>query len=228
MTDYYAEKLSAERLKRVYEIAPPRVQKYFEAEVNHVLQTIRKDDLVLDLGCGYGRIFPKLAEQAKTIIGIDTSLSSLLMGKETFSTFSNCNFLQMNALHLAFCDNIFDVVICIQNGISAFHVDSKELIKESIRVTKLGGTILFSSYSKKFWNHRLEWFRLQSEAGLLGAIDYEKTQDGVIVCKDGFTATTVGSNQFLSLMSGFNVEAKIVEVDESSLFCEMKKKKRTA
>jgi 2-polyprenyl-6-hydroxyphenyl methylase/3-demethylubiquinone-9 3-methyltransferase len=223
MADYYSDKLSAERLKRVYEIAPHRVQQYFEAEINHVLQIVRSSDLVLDLGCGYGRIIPSLTRRAKSVVGIDTSLASLLMGKEMLSEISNFNLLQMDALHLSFRDNSFDIVICIQNGISAFHVDQKELIKESIRVAKPGGTILFSSYSEKFWNHRLEWFRLQSAAGLLGNIDYEKTKDGVIVCRDGFTATTVNPEQFLSSVSGLDVETKIVEVDESSVFCEMRK-----
>jgi 2-polyprenyl-6-hydroxyphenyl methylase/3-demethylubiquinone-9 3-methyltransferase len=223
MADYYSDKLSAERLKRVYEIAPPRVQRYFEAEINHVLQKVGSDDLVLDLGCGYGRVMPSLTKRARSVVGIDTSLASLLVGQQILYGVSNYNLLQMDALHLAFRDNSFDVVICIQNGISAFHVDQKELIKESIRVAKPGGTILFSSYSEKFWNHRLEWFRLQSAAGLLGNIDYEKTKDGVIVCRDGFTATTVNPEQFLSSVSGLDVETKIVEVDESSVFCEMRK-----
>ncbi len=224
MIDYYSDKLSAERLKRVYEIAPPRVRQYFEAEINYVLQKIGSDELVLDLGCGYGRIIPMLAKRAKSVIGIDTSFSSLSMGKEMLSKISNYNLLQVNAVHLAFRDRSFDVVICIQNGISAFHVDQKNLIKESMRVTKPNGKIFFSSYSEKFWNHRLEWFQLQSAAELLGEVDYEKTRDGVIVCKDGFTATTVNPDQFLSLVSGLDIEAKIVQVDESSVFCEMRKK----
>lgn len=223
MADYYTQKLSAERLKRVYEIAPIRVQQYFKAEVVHVLQKVRRGDLVLDLGCGYGRIIPSLSRLARSVFGIDTSLSNLLMGKEMLSEISNYNLLQMNAIRLGFRENIFDLVVCIQNGISAFHVDQKDLIKESIRVTKREGKILFSSYSEKFWDHRLKWFRLQSEAGLLGEIDYEKTKNSLIVCKDGFAATTVSPDQFLSLVSGFDVEAKVVEVDESSVFCEMKK-----
>jgi 2-polyprenyl-6-hydroxyphenyl methylase/3-demethylubiquinone-9 3-methyltransferase len=127
----------------------------------------------------------------------------------------------MDVARLSFFDHTFDVVVCIQNGISAFHVDQKQLINESIRVTKHGGRILFSSYSEKFWNDRLEWFRLQSEAGLLGEIDYEKTANGIIVCKDGFTASTVDRHRFLTFTSGLDVETNIVEVDESSLFCEM-------
>jgi len=36
------------------------------------------------------------------------------------------------------------------NGISAFGVDKKRLIAESIRVTKNNGIILFSSYSTRY------------------------------------------------------------------------------
>lgn len=221
MSGYYSDKLSAERLKRCYEIAPPRVRQYLEAEVNHVLQKIRLGDTVLELGCGYGRILPRLAQKARWVIGIDTSVSSLLLGREMFCGISNCHLLNMDAVQLAFRDRIFDRVVCIQNGISAFHVNQRDLIRESIRVAKPGGIVLFSSYSDKFWKDRLEWFQLQSEAGILGKIDSEKTRDGVIKCKDGFTATTVQPHQFLSLTAEFNADTRIVEVDESSLFCEI-------
>jgi 2-polyprenyl-6-hydroxyphenyl methylase/3-demethylubiquinone-9 3-methyltransferase len=221
MNSYYSDRLSAERLKRCYEIAPPRVQQYLGAELNHVCERICPGDVVLELGCGYGRVLPALAGKAKMVVGIDTSLSSLLLGREMLRRHSTCILINADAVRLALRDHVFDVVVCVQNGISAFHVDKEELIRESIRVVKRGGLVLFSSYSHKFWKHRLEWFRLQSEAGLLGEIDYEKTRDGVIVCKDGFVATTVGGKQFLSLTSEFKVDTKIVEVDDSSLFCEI-------
>jgi len=37
---YYSDHLSAERLRRCYEIAPLRVQQYFEAEIQHVLARV--------------------------------------------------------------------------------------------------------------------------------------------------------------------------------------------
>ncbi len=221
MSDYYDDKLSAERLVRVYDIAPPRIRKYLDAEIDHAVQKIRQSDIVLELGCGYGRILPRLARKANSVVGIDTSHASLKLGQEKLKGISNCHLLNMNAIRLSFADNVFDVVICIQNGISAFHVKQEDLIRESLRVTRSGGIVLFSSYSDKFWDIRLEWFRLQSEAGLLGEIDPEKTGNGVIVCRDGFTATTVGREEFLSLVERINVDTQIMEVDESSLFCEI-------
>ena len=218
---YYSDKLSANRLKSCYDVAPPRIQQYLEAEVNHVLKKINPGDFVLELGCGYGRILPLLAQKANLVIGIDTSIHSLILAIEMIQSIQNCYLMRMDAVQLAFADQIFNVVVCIQNGISAFHVNKIDLKRESIRVTKPGETILFSSYSDKFWSYRRHWFQLQSEAGLIGEIDSEKTRDGVIVCKDGFTATTVNGEQFLALTRRFNVKTIITEVDESSLFCEI-------
>lgn len=85
MHSYYSHKLSAERLKLCYEIAPLRVKRYFEAEIEFIL---------------------------------------------------------------GFRNRRFDVVVCIQNGISAFKVDQRKLIGETMCVTRSGGTLLFSSYSE--------------------------------------------------------------------------------
>ena len=189
MNEYYTERLSAERLQRCYDIAPQRIKQYLEAELNFVLNRINPGDLVLELGCGYGRIIPALAKKARWVVGIDKSISSLLYGQRLLCNTSNSLLIQMDAAQLSFLDGTFDV--------------------------------LFSSYSDKFWEYRLEWFLRQSEAGLLGKIDFDKTRDGVIVCKDGFTATTVGPDRFLKLTSGLSVNTTIVEVDESALFCVM-------
>jgi ubiquinone/menaquinone biosynthesis C-methylase UbiE len=218
---YYSHKLAAGRLKQAYEIATPRVRQYLEAEASHVLEKIRPSDLVVELGCGYGRILPRLAGKTKWVIGIDTSAPTLELARQATCTISNCSLILMDGSRLGFGDQVFDCVVCIQNGISAFHVDQRMLINETVRVTRQGGTILFSSYSDGFWQDRLEWFELQSKGGLIGEIDYEKTRNGVIACKDGFTAVTVRREDFLRLTSHLNADVKIVEVDESSLFCEI-------
>ncbi|MCX7022973.1 MAG: class I SAM-dependent methyltransferase, partial [bacterium] len=115
----------------------------------------------------------------------------------------------------------FDVVVCAQNGVSAFGADRRGLIIEALRVTRPGGTALFSSYAAEFWDHRLEWFRRQSEAGLLGKIDEGRTGDGVIVCRDGFRAETVVEEEFRVLTRGLGAEARFTVVDSSSLFCDL-------
>jgi 2-polyprenyl-6-hydroxyphenyl methylase/3-demethylubiquinone-9 3-methyltransferase len=219
--DYYNKNLAADRLCLVYQVAPPRVKQYLEAEIAFVLERISPSDVVLELGCGYGRVLERLAGRAKLTVGIDTSKASLRVAARGFKSIRNMRLLQMNAAMLAFADESFDLVVCIQNGISAFHVDPRTLISESLRVTKRGGLALFSSYSMKFWKDRLEWFRIQSEHGLVGEIDWDATREGEIVCKDGFRGTTYTADRFVSIVSKLGRHCIITEVDESSLFCEI-------
>lgn len=54
---------------------------------------------------------------------------------------------------------------------------------------------------------------------MIGAIDDDATGDGVIVCRDGFKATTLDEDDFLALTRGSGGAREIVEVDESTLFC---------
>ena len=221
MFDYYNDRLNAGNLRRVYEIAPPRVRQYLDSEIQHVLGRMTDGAVVLELGCGYGRVLKQLTQRTIELCGIDTSIASLRMARNILSEYDNVFIAQMNAAHLAFRDHCFDLVVCIQNGISAFHVDQRQLIQESMRVTKPGGLVLFSSYSHKFWQDRLHWFELQVQHGLLGEIDYEKTGNGVIVCKDGFTATTVNEAGFSELTRELEADVRFLEVDQSSLFCEI-------
>jgi SAM-dependent methyltransferase len=223
MSNYYSRKLSAARLCKCYEIAPPRVRQYLEAEIDFVLDNIKPLDRVLELGCGYGRALGRFIEKSGMVVGIDTSYESLALARETIGDSPECCLAEMDAARPGFADGCFDLVACIQNGISAFKVDRLNLIRESLRVTRIGGTALFSSYSESFWSDRLEWFEIQAGHGLVGEIDYDATGDGVIVCKDGFRAETISPGEFGNLVSGFEVESIITEVDNSSIFCVIKK-----
>jgi ubiquinone/menaquinone biosynthesis C-methylase UbiE len=180
-------------------------------------------DDVLELGCGYGRVIERLAQHVSgnKLVGIDTSRSSLESAREAFQTNPFIHMYQMDARALGFADESFDKVVCIQNGISAFRIDPSDLLRESIRVTRNGGVCIFSSYSDKFWEHRLGWFELQAENGLVGEIDWDETHDGVIACKDGFRATTFSARNFRTLTDEFGYKATIREIDQSSIFCEI-------
>lgn len=213
--------LSAENLKRCYDIAPPRVQQYLAAEIEHVRSRIKPGDLVLELGCGYGRVLAALAGSVTKLVGIDISLSSLCMAQKNLRDQGAISLSLMDAVNMGFREACFDIVFCIQNGISAFHVDQRALVHAAVSITKPDGHILFSSYAEEFWHDRLDWFRMQAAQGLIGEIDEEKTGNGVIVCKDGFRASTVTREEFYHLTQDINREVSIEVVDNSSIFCEI-------
>lgn len=219
--NYYAENLAAERLRTCYDLAPPRVKAYLEAEIDFVLQKTSSSMIVLELGCGYGRVLRRLIPQVRVAVGVDISFPSLRMARGFLGRTESLHLAQMDAAHLGFRDRAFDVTICVQNGISAFEVDQQRLLAEAVRVTRLGGTALFSSYSDGFWEDRLRWFEIQSAHGIIGTIDYQATGNGIIVCKDGFRATTVNAAGFGNFARVLGLAPNILEVDCSSLFCEL-------
>ncbi len=221
---YYKEKLSANKLVRCYETAPPRIKQYLDAEIRFVISNLHGTGLVLELGCGYGRVMKEVSQFVSWIVGNDISKESLELAGSYMESCQNYTVFLMDVSYMSFRSCIFDVVFCIQNGISAFGVNKKSLIAESIRVTKDNGIILFSSYSPKIWHARLEWFRRQSQFGLIGEIDEEKTCDGTIVCKDGLRVTTVNGDQLIELFNEFYLKTSVIEVDESSIFCKVVKK----
>jgi SAM-dependent methyltransferase len=220
MSGYYTDKLAAERLRACYDLAPPRTKAYLEAEIEFVLARTTPSMLALELGCGYGRVLERLLPRVHVAFGIDTSPSSLRMALEYLERKPSVRLACMDSVQMGFCNRVFDLTICIQNGICAFAVDRQQLFREAIRVTRSGGLVMFSSYTSQFWEHRLHWFEIQSAHHLIGEIDYQATGNGMIVCKDGFRATTADRATFEKLAADPGVTPRITEVDGSSLFCE--------
>ena len=220
---YYTEKLNGERLDLCYQIAPPRVRQYLNAEIKHCLSLIGSKDRVLEMGCGYGRVLSRISDVAKLAVGIDHSIENLRYGRCRFQSLERMAFHLMEAEDLAFKDHQFDVTLCIQNGLSAFKGNTLQIVQECLRVTKPGGRCLFSSYTDEFWPDRLEWFEMQAEEGCVGKIVQGMTGNGVIVCEDGFRATTMRRADYLEIAMTLDADAVFTVVDGSSLFCEIRK-----
>ena len=225
MNNYYAESLNAQKLYQVYQTKYPRVRQYFDAEIAFVRDQLQGTERVLELGAGYGRIMKELAPSCKEIVGIDIAEGNVEFGQEYLSDIPNARLLVMDAHKLVF-DQAFDVVLCMQNALSAMKTKPLTYIKEIMDLLSPGGRVFISSYSAKFWAHRLAWFQEQAEKGLLGEMDLEQSKDGVIVGKDGFRATTQSPKDLeqIGQASGFSFE--ITEVDESSVFLVIQTPKR--
>nr|WP_315024993.1 class I SAM-dependent methyltransferase [uncultured Aminipila sp.] len=215
--NYYAQKLNSQSLFKVYDTNIPRVKQYLEAEISFVRDNLTGNEKVLELGAGYGRIVKELAGNCKSIVGIDISNESVELSKEHLKDSLNAEIMTMDVNNLTFEDK-FDVILCLQNGLSAMQVPSQPLIKKIMGMIASGGKAYFSTYSEKFWEHRVMWFQEQIGKGLLGELDLDKTKDGIIICKDGFKAIihTPDDLKKMGELSGYKYQVQ--EVDESSVF----------
>lgn len=222
MENYYAGSLNASRLLAVYQTNIERVKQYLDAEISFVRGGLSRHEEVLELGAGYGRVMKELLPFAGHVTGIDISEDSIRFGREYLKECQNWELICMDANQLAF-ESEFDVVLCLQNGLSAIKGDAAGLVEKSTAALKKGGMAYFSSYSPEFWEYRLAWFIEQAEKGLIGEIDMNLTKDGKIVCTDGFTATTYGPEDLKRLGEASACEYDIREVDRSSVFLIIRK-----
>lgn len=222
MDNYYEQRLNSTKLFQVYETKYPRIKRYLSEEIKFVLEDLRGDEKVLEVGTGYGRIIKELEPFASKLVGIDISKDSVELGRNYIKGSPRCSIEVMDAYNLKFGEE-FDVVLCLQNGLSAMKGNPIDLVEQCMKVLVPGGRAYFSTYSFKFWNHRLDWFHEQADKGLLGEIDLEKTHNGIITCRDGFVATTLSEDELKKLGEEFGNNYIIKEVDESSLFLIIKK-----
>lgn len=221
MGNYYAESLNSQKLFQVYNTAIPRIRQYFEAEIDFVRQQLTGRERVLEVGAGYGRIVRALAPSCASILGMDISPDSVILGKEYLKDFPNADMVEMDVHHMHF-DQSFDVTLCLQNALSAMRADD-QVIQNILGLLSPGGTAFFSTYSANFWAWRIAWFQEQADKGLLGELDLEKTKDGVIVCKDGFRATTQTPEEYEAIGRASGLPYEVTEVDGSSLFLVIRK-----
>lgn len=216
MGNYYADKLNAQSLFRVYDTAIPRVRQYLDAEIDFVRRRLSGTERVLEVAAGYGRIVRELAPFCSQITGIDISAENIDLSHEYLSGCDNTRMLVMDLHDLHFFGT-FDVVLCLQNTLSATRASADD-ISALLALLSPGGTAYFSTYSEHFWEWRVKWFEEQVAKGCLGELDYEQTKDGVIVCKDGFRATTQTEKEFTAIGKRSGMPYELAEVDGSSLF----------
>ncbi|CDZ75515.1 hypothetical protein ING2D1G_1377 [Peptoniphilus sp. ING2-D1G] len=215
--NYYEEQLNSQMLFQVYDTKLPRTKQYLQEEINRVKKDLTGDETLLEIGCGYGRILKELANSAKELTGIDISPNSIKFAEEYLKDFNNIKLIAADFNDIVHGE-IYDIVVLIQNGLSAVKGNPSNTVKKCLDLLKKGGRAYISTYSPNFWDERLKWFEEQSDKKLLGKIDYEKTKDGVIVCEDGFKAITFSEDELRRLGDETGYNYAIEEVDNSSLF----------
>lgn len=117
---------------------------------------IRKDDVILEIGCGIGRVGQALAPSCKQWIGCDVSANMLAFSKERLKEFTNVEHLEISGYDLApIEDSSIDLVYCTVVFMHLDEWDRYNYILEAMRVLKPGGRLLVDNFSlstEEGWN----------------------------------------------------------------------------
>lgn len=120
-----------------------------------------------------------------------------------------------------------DLILCLQNGLSAIKGNPMLLVERPFRPQERGEGFSSVLTLQNLGRTGEKWFIEQSEKGLIGKIDPTMTKDGVIRCEDGSEATTLTEQDFRRIGRSTGLRYSLEEVDGSSLFLTITKRKET-
>jgi 2-polyprenyl-3-methyl-5-hydroxy-6-metoxy-1,4-benzoquinol methylase len=145
--------------KSKYPIHPKHL---VEFEKPWYLNDIKKNDVVLDLGCGNGQQSLKIARKVKKIIGVDYDKRQLSLAEKIAKdkNIKNIKFLSYDLeKKLPFKNSSFDKILCLD---ILEHLNKrKQFLEEIKRILKQKGNVFLSVP-----NNDTSWKKLQRKAGL--------------------------------------------------------------
>jgi len=97
------------------------------------LTEFKREQTLLDVGCGTGHFSFWFYNLGLKVVGIDSSLEMLKVAKSKLKS-EKIQFLKANASNLPFSDNSFDLVVLIT--VLEFVSNPKQVLKEAFRVGK--------------------------------------------------------------------------------------------
>ena len=119
---------------------------FFNYEIALFLEylDVKRDDIVLDMGCGTGRFFQFLNKKVALVVGCDFSKNMALMAKK-YAKEGACDIVVCDCMYLPFKEQVFDKVLAC--GLFEYVQSLREYLREVNRVLKKGGSIVFNVWN---------------------------------------------------------------------------------
>jgi ubiquinone/menaquinone biosynthesis C-methylase UbiE len=161
-------------LENVYAYKCPAHQRLFRAERAILDRLLKEEMVVLELGCGDGRVTRLLTGKGVRVAAVDLNSDHLVALRGVVKPGERVEIVCADARVLPFPDRAFDVVVFAFTGIDFIYPleGRRRALKEIDRVLKSGGHFVFSSHnpvgailsprgarSVRMWRFRLNYLR---------------------------------------------------------------------
>lgn len=200
--------------KQAIRHASPLYKDWIKKEENWLRKNIKKNSLVLDVGCGFGRDIKLLVNIAKNISGIDYDREAIREAQKNLSRFKNVNLFLEDARNMHFENDTFDYVICMGNTFGNFGKDKLKILKEMKRVAKRKGKIIISVYSEKALPTRINVYK-KTKLKIKSV-----SKDGTVVISEGVISEQFSKEKLKNIFKKAGLNVKITNLNSISYICE--------
>jgi ubiquinone/menaquinone biosynthesis C-methylase UbiE len=148
------------KISKVYDLA---ARLFFPIGKKGHLKVIEamREGSILDVACGTGTLLAMASQIGMCCYGVDTSKGML---SQAYDKVPQANLRLASFYEMPFSDSSFDYVV-ETNAVSGVEIEAERVLKEMIRVCKVGGEIRIADYAKpprpsglsKFMERMLIW-----------------------------------------------------------------------
>jgi demethylmenaquinone methyltransferase/2-methoxy-6-polyprenyl-1,4-benzoquinol methylase len=148
---------------------------------------IKKESLILDVGCGTGILFDHVADSADAIVGLDFSKKTILQAKEHArkESLRDVQLIRADADNMPFRNEVFNMVFAMTILQNTPHPN--ETLKEIKRVVRNDALLVITGLKKIFTKKGFEQLLKNSQLNTL-AFEDQKLKCYVAVCTNSATS----------------------------------------
>lgn len=184
----------ADARKAVWSLATSEndLEKAGHMDAERLKPFIHPDDIVLDLGCGIGRVTKHLASFCREIYGVDGSRMMLTIAKKRLTDCDNVYLIKNNGKDLSiFADEKFDFAFCLEFLQHLEREDAYNYLKELFRVLRSGGIVYlqFSNLLSEY--HHAHLVENSQDSDIARMRYYSKTEVRKILKSIGFSISNL-------------------------------------
>jgi ubiquinone/menaquinone biosynthesis C-methylase UbiE len=150
-----------------------------EAALHNIV--LEENDIVLDVGCGTGLLFPHIADKTQLLIAIDISRSLLKQAKKRAKQHPNIALIQADADQTPFKTQTFHAlftVTLLQNM-----PNPKATLREIERITRPEATIALTTLKKRFTQESITELLKKAKLKITILKTTAKMKDYIITCQ---------------------------------------------
>ncbi|VVB78305.1 putative S-adenosylmethionine-dependent methyltransferase [uncultured archaeon] len=141
LENYYNSKYDHGGYKGGYKLFGVNISRIYHKnrqKISLELLNPKKDEIILDAGCGNGELTKKIAKSSLKVYGVDISKTAIFNAKKRAP--KNCIFKYGDLEELNFPDKSFDKIVCVETIEHVLHPN--KVIKEFKRILKNNGKLV--------------------------------------------------------------------------------------